>query len=92
MARYVAHLRAAGTSPRTLTGVCADLNAAGQIVVMYGMLKANRIMEQFAVPPYRGEFERKVTDRPALVARYGRNLDGFARFLKERGELQNEDR
>ncbi|HEU4732069.1 MAG TPA: hypothetical protein VFT22_29440 [Kofleriaceae bacterium] len=37
---------------RMLTGVCADLNAAGQLVVMYGMLEANRLMEQFAAPPY----------------------------------------
>ena len=85
----IAHLRATGTSPRTLTGVCADLNTAGHLVVMYGTLKANRIMEQFAEPPFRFEFERKFTDRPALVARYGRNLDGFARFLRERGELSN---
>lgn len=92
MARHLAHLRATGTSPRTLTGVCADLNAAGQLVVMYGMLEANRIMEQFAAPPYPFEFERKVTDRPALVARYGRNLDGFARSLRERGELPDGDR
>lgn len=77
---------------RMLTGVCADLNAAGQLVVMYGMLEANRIMEQFAAPPYRFEFERKLTDRPALVARYCRNLDGFARFLRERGELTDGDR
>lgn len=28
---------------------------------------------------------------PALVARYRRNLDGFAGFLRERGELPNED-
>ena len=47
MARHLARLRATGTSPRTLTGVCADLNAAGQLVVMYGTLKANHIMEQF---------------------------------------------
>jgi hypothetical protein len=92
MARHLAHLRATGTSPRTLTGVCTDLNAAGQLVVMYGTLKADRIMEQFAAPPYRIEFERKITDRPALVARYCRNLDGFARFLRERGELPSVDR
>ncbi|HEY8925124.1 MAG TPA: hypothetical protein VIU64_12140, partial [Polyangia bacterium] len=55
MARHLAHLRAAGTSPPTLSGVCADLNAAGQLVVMYGTLKANRIMEQFAAVPYRFE-------------------------------------
>lgn len=92
IAQHLAHLRATGASSRTLTGVCADLNAAGQLVVMYGILEASRIMEQFAAPPYRFEFTRKFTDRPALVARYGRNLDGFARFLRERGELPDGDK
>ena len=83
MARYLAHLRATGTSPRTMAGVCSDLNAAGHLVLMYGTLKNNRILEHFEEPPYSFEFERKFTDRPALVARYHRNLDGFARFLRE---------
>lgn len=91
MARYLAHLRATGTSPRTLTGVRSDLNAAGQLVLMYGTLKNKRILEHFAWPPYSFEFERKFTDRPALVARYHRNLDCFARFLRERRELPNEE-
>jgi hypothetical protein len=91
MARYLAHLRATGTSPRTLTGVCSDLNAAGHLVLMYGTRKTNRIMEQFAEPPYCYELERKFTDRPALVARYQRNLDGFARFLGAHGALPRED-
>jgi hypothetical protein len=91
MARHLAHLRATGTSPRTLTGVCADLNAAGQLVLMYGTLKTNRIMVEFAEPPYCFEYERVFTDRPAAVARYHRNLDNFARFLREHGELASED-
>jgi hypothetical protein len=91
MARYLAHLRATGTSPRTLTGVCSDLNAAGHLVLMYGTLENNRILDHFEGPPYSFEFQRTFTDRPALVARYRRNLDGFARFLRGGGELPNED-
>jgi len=91
MARYLAHLRTTGTSPRTLAGVGSDLNAAGHLVLMYGTLKNNRILEHFEGPPHRFEFKRKFTDRPALVARYRRNLDGFARFLRAGGELSNED-
>jgi hypothetical protein len=56
-----------------LTGVCSDLNIAGHLVLMYGMLKNHRIMEHFAEPPYCFELERKFTDRPPLVARYRRN-------------------
>jgi hypothetical protein len=91
MARYLAHLRATGTSPRTLTGVCSDLNAAGHLVLMYDAPRSNRILEHFDGTPHSFEFERKFTDRPALVARYHHNLDGFARFLRKCGELPNED-
>lgn len=91
MAHYLAHLRATGTSPRTLTGVCSDLNAAGHLVLMYGDRRSNRVLEHFAETPHSFEFERKFTDRPALVARYHRNLEGFAGFLRQRGELPNED-
>jgi hypothetical protein len=56
-----------------------------------GLEFLDRILEAFAATPYSFEFERKFTDRPTLVARYRRNLDGFARFLSERGELPDED-
>jgi hypothetical protein len=49
---------------------------------MYGTIKKHRIMEHFADPPYCFELEREFTDRPLLVARYRRNLDGLARFLQ----------
>ena len=91
MARYLAHLRATGTSPRTLSGVCSDLNAAGHLVLMYDAPKDSRIIEHFDEPPWTFEFERKFTDSPALVARYRRSLDGFGRFLRESGELPNDD-
>lgn len=91
MARYLAHLRATGTSPRTLSGVCSDLNAAGHLVLTYDAPKGSRILEHFDGPPWTYEFERKFTDSPALVARYRRSLDGFARFLREQGELPNDD-
>ncbi len=91
MSRYLAHLRASGSSPRTLSGIRSDLNAAGHLVLMYDAPKGNRILEHFDGPPWTVEFERKFTDGPALVARYRRSLDGFARFLREQGELPNDD-
>jgi len=42
-------------------------------------------------PPWDFEFERKFTDRPALVERYRRSLEGFARFLRESGSLPQDD-
>lgn len=90
MARYLAHLRAGGSSPRTLSGIRSDLNAAGHLVLMYDAPKDNRILEHFDGPPWEFEFKQKFTDSPALVARYSRSLDGFARFLRDSGELPNE--
>lgn len=91
MARYLEHLRDQGTSPRTISGVRSDLNAAGHLVLMYDAPKGKRILEHFEWPPWEGSFERKFTDRPNLVARYRRSLEGFARFLKESGDLPRDD-
>jgi len=92
MARYLLHLRQKGTSPRTLSGVRSDLHAAGQLVFMYDAPRGgDPILESFSIPPWDLEFRRKFTDSPSLVARYCRNLDGFARFLRDQGELPPDD-
>ncbi len=91
MARYLAHLRSGGSSPRTLSGIRSDLNAAGYLVLMYDAPKGTRILECFDGPPWEFEFKRKFTDSPALVARYRRSIEGFARFLRECGELPQDD-
>ena len=91
MARYLSHLRAQGSSPRTLSSIRSDLNAAGHLVLMYDAPKGDRILEHFFGPPWEFEFKRKFTDQPNLVARYRRSLEGFARFLKECGGLPKDD-
>ncbi|MDJ0764252.1 MAG: hypothetical protein QNJ97_14815 [Myxococcota bacterium] len=90
MTRYLSHLRAKGKSPRTLSGICSDLNAAGHLVLMYDAPKGKRILEHFGSPPWELEFRRKFTDRPNLVTRYCRSLEGFARFLEESGDLADD--
>jgi hypothetical protein len=87
MARYLSHLRVQGASPRKLSGIRSDLNAAGHLMLMYDDPKGKCILEYFDRPPWTFEFERKFTDNPNLVARYGRSLEGFARFLKESGDI-----
>lgn len=82
MARYLAHLRASGRSPRALSAVRSDLNAAGHLVLMYDAPKGNGALTHFDEPPWAFEFRRKFTDNPTLVARYRHSLEGFARFLK----------
>lgn len=85
MARYILHLRSEGKSPRTLSSVYSDLQAAGMLVIAYDYpkgKKAAKILELFSDPPWTIEFERKFSDSPNAIARYERNLKGFARFLK----------
>lgn len=85
MARYLCHLRSEGKSQRTLSGVYSDLQAAGILVIMYDYPKGKKkaeILGLFNDPPWTIEFTRKFSDSPGAIARYERNLKGFARFLK----------
>jgi hypothetical protein len=85
MARYILYLRSDGKSPRTLSGVYGDLQAAGMLVISYDYPKegkAAEILDLFSYPPWTIEFKRKFSDSPNAIARYERNLKGFARFLK----------
>jgi hypothetical protein len=94
MARYTLHLKSQGVSPRKLSGVYDDLNAAGMLVMMYDAPKgknAERILSHFDAPPWSFEFKRKFSDSSRAIARYQRNLEGFARFLQQSGLLPKED-
>ncbi len=94
MARYTLQLKAQGASPRKLSGVYDDLNAAGMLVMMYDAPKgknAERILSHFDTPPWRFEFARKFSDSANAIARYERNLNGFARFLHQSGLLPEDD-
>ena len=86
MARYLLYIRLDGKSPRTLSGVYSDLQAAGMLVMMYDYPKRKKaidVLELFYDPPWTIEFKRKFSDSPNAVTRYKSNLKGFARFLKE---------
>ena len=86
MARYVLHLKELGRSPRTLSGIYSDLQAAGHLVLMYDAPKGKKVLGCFRLcAPWTYEFERKFTDSPMLVKRYERSLGGFAKFLEETG-------
>lgn len=85
MARYMLYLRSEGKSPRTLSGVYSDLEAAGMLVIAYDYptgKKAAEVLNLFSYPPWTIEFKRKFSDSSNAIARYERNLKGFARFLK----------
>jgi hypothetical protein len=87
MARYLAHLRAEGSPSRALGNICSDLNAAGMLVLMYDNPKGKKILEHFSIPPWDLEYKRKFSDSPRQIARYCRSLEGFAKYLRETGEL-----
>jgi hypothetical protein len=94
MARYTLHLKSQGVSPRKLSEVYADLNAAGMLVMMYDAPKgknAERILSRFDGPPWILEFERKFSDSSSAITRYERNLEGFGRFLQQSGLLRMEE-
>ncbi|MEA3416406.1 MAG: AAA family ATPase [Thermodesulfobacteriota bacterium] len=85
MARYILYLRSEGKSSRTLSGVYSDLEAAGMLVIAYDYptrKKAAEVLDLFSYPPWTIEFKRKFSDSSNAIARYERNLKGFARFLK----------
>ncbi len=83
MARYLSHLGASGSSPPTLADIRSDLEAAVHLVFEYDAPKGRRALEYFDSPPWEFEFSRKFSDSPRLPARYGRSLEGFARFLRD---------
>ncbi|WP_321416939.1 AAA family ATPase [uncultured Desulfobacter sp.] len=85
MARYILYLQSEGKSPRTLSGVYSDLQASGMLVMSYDYPEegtTSEILDLFSFPPWTIEFKRKFSNSPNAIARYERNLEGFANFLK----------
>jgi hypothetical protein len=94
MARYTIYLKSRGASPRKMSGVYNDLNAAGILVMTYDAPKsrsAEKILRHFYFPPWDLEFKRKFSDSLNAMARYQKSLEGFSRFLQESGMLPKND-
>ena len=86
MARFLIHLRDRGVSPRTLSGIAHDLNAAGLLIMMYEPPRRRQrrnVLESFSMPPYEFEFSLKFSDAPTATNRYRRSLERFAQFLAD---------
>lgn len=88
MGRYLDELEAKGASPRTISGVASDLQAAGMLVFSYEAPRGQRVLDCFGSVPCEDEFQRKFSDAPNATRRYQRSLEGFARFLVEAGLLR----
>jgi hypothetical protein len=87
MARYTLHLKEQGASPRKMSGVYSDLDAAGLLVMMYEAPRGKTVLEHFGRAPHLYEFGSKFSDAPRAVARYEATLGGFSAFLREAGLL-----
>jgi hypothetical protein len=79
MARYLAHLRSRGSSPRTRSGVRSDLNAAGHLVLMYDAPKGHRIRQCFDGQWSSSSSAGSPTARPYSLVTAGASR--FASFL-----------
>lgn len=82
MSDHLDHLRAQGASPRTLTGIESDLDAAASLVFAYHAPKGKRVLDHFQDVPCELEYGRRFSDSPAAMERYRRSLEGLARFLQ----------
>lgn len=85
MGRYLAELETKGRSPRALSGIESDLQAAGMLVFDYEAPKGKRVLDSFESVPCESEYRRKFSDSPNATARYRRSVEGFSRFLLEAG-------
>lgn len=91
MARYLRHLREEGTSPRILSGVYQDLDAAAILLFMYEPPASKDVLRSIACSPSEFSFEQRFSDSPNLVARFRRNLEKFAGFLEQSGLIPEND-
>ncbi len=87
MARFTMHLKALGASPRTLSGIYGDLNAAGMLVMCYDAPKGRDVLDSFGRGPSDYDFRRQISDSPHAWARFRSTCAAFARFLRDSGML-----
>ena len=91
MASYLQHLEQHGTSPRKMSGICSDLQAASMLVFRYERPNTTRVLLSFQYgAPHEIEFRRKFTDSSNQVRRYTRNLEAFEQFLLDQGLLSKD--
>lgn len=88
MARFTMHLKAKGASPRSISGLRDDLNAAGLLVMYCDAPKGNEVLGCFGSEPSEYEFQRKISDSPRALARFRSTCDAFGRFLRDSGMLE----
>lgn len=89
MARFTTHLKARGTSPRTMAGVYGDLNAAGLLMMRNSAPKGKEVLDLFGSGPSEYEFERMISDSPHVVARFRSTCQAFGAFLRDSARIDD---
>jgi len=90
MARFTMQLKAQGTSPRTMSGVYGDLNAAGFLVMCYDAPKGEKVLDSFRCDPSGYEYSRQISDSPRAMQRFASTWRAFAGFLRESQDRREE--
>jgi hypothetical protein len=83
MARFTMDLKERGTSPRSMSGVYGDLNAAGFLVMYCDAPKGKDVLRSFDSGPSEYEFRRKISDSPRALARFRSTWKALGRFLRD---------
>lgn len=89
MARFTTHLKARGTSPRTMAGVYGDLDSAGFVVMCYDAPKGKEVLDLFGCEPSEYEFQRQISDSPRALARFRSAWEAFDTFLRDSGMVDD---
>ncbi len=87
MGLWLEHLDNAGKSPRQLSAIGSDLQAALLLVCGYEQITPSTVLRCFSYAPHSYEFRCKFTDSVPGVQRYERNLDAFGEWLRASGRL-----
>jgi hypothetical protein len=91
MARFMMHMKVQGASPRTVSGVRRDLNAAGVLVMCCDAPRGRAVLDSIDGGPSDYEFRRKISDSPRALARFRSTWEAFATFLRDSGMIDKSD-
>jgi hypothetical protein len=88
MARFMMHLKARGTSPRSMSAIREELNAAGFLVMCCDAPKGKSVLRAIDYGPSHCEYRRKFSDSPRAWVRFHSTWKAFSTFLRESGLVE----
>jgi hypothetical protein len=89
MARYTLQPREQGVSPRSMSGIYSDLDAAGMLVFMYDAPKVGTVLSCCDYPPWEIEFRHKISATARKLLKY---LENSLAAGQSRPALDHENR